>query len=159
LPRNRTFLAFEDGRAIGTGSAMFHPGSPHPSVRNLVLSPARRRGAGTALYRAVSEWAGGESATRLEVRADERDPAGIEFARRRGFEEVSREISAILDLEATEPPDATPPPGVAILPWSERPELAPGLYEVYSEATPDIPGNEELIEPYDEWLTLHMRGP
>src|SRR5207253_39711 len=62
-------------------------------------------------------------------------------------------------LEATELPDATPPPGVAILPWSERPELAPGLYEVYSEATPDIPGNEELIEPYDEWLTLHMRGP
>jgi GNAT superfamily N-acetyltransferase len=159
LPRNRGFLAYVDGTAIGTGSGMFHPGSPHPSVRNLVLADARQRGAGTVLYRAVSEWAAGEGATVLEVRADERDPAGIAFAQHRGFEEVSREIQAILDLDADEPPDATPPAGVEIVPWSERPELVRGLYEVYCEATPDIPGNEEQIESYDEWLALHMNGP
>jgi mycothiol synthase len=159
LPRNRTFLAYANGRAVGTAFGMFRPGSPHPSTRNLVLPAERRCGAGTALYRAVSEWAEAEGATRLEVRADERDPAGIAFAKRRGFEEVSREIQAILELDAIEPSTVVPPDGVAILPWSERPELAPGLYEVYAEATPDIPGNEEAVERYEDWLTLHMQGP
>jgi len=159
LPRNRTFLAFAGGTAIGTGSGMFHPGSPRPVVRNLVLPAARRRGVGTALYRAISEWAAGEGADRLEARAHEADPAGITFAERRGFQEVSREISAVLDLDAIQPPAVTFPDGVAIVPWSERLELAPGLYAVYAEATPDSPGNEESVEPYEEWLALHMHGP
>jgi len=159
LPLNRTFLACVNGVPRGTSSGLFHPGSPHPNCRILVLPEARRRGLGNALYGAISEWAAGEGATPMEVRADEADPAGIEFARHRGFEEVSREIKAILELERLEPPAVTPPEGVEIVPWSERLELARGLYEVYEEATPDIPGNEELIEPYDEWLTIHMRGP
>jgi GNAT superfamily N-acetyltransferase len=159
LPRNRTFVAYEDGEPVGTSTGLFHPGSPHPNCRNLVLPEARRRGIGTALYRAVSDWAAGEGATLLEARADEADPAGIEFALHRGFREVSREIKAILELERLEPLTVAPPDGVEIVPWSERPELAPGLYEVYAEATPDIPGNEELVESYEEWLTLHMQGP
>jgi GNAT superfamily N-acetyltransferase len=159
LPRNRTSLAYVDGVPLGTASGLLHPASPHPSCRILVLPEARRRGLGRALYGAISEWAAGEGATLIEVRADEADPAGIEFARHRGFEEVSREIKAMLELERVEPPLVSPPDGVEIVPWSERPELARGLYEVYEEATPDIPGNEDLVEPYDEWLTLHMQGP
>jgi mycothiol synthase len=159
LPRNRTFVAYDGEVPVGTSSGLFHPASPHPSCRNLVLPEARRRGVGTALYRAISEWAAGEGATLVEFRADEADPAGIEFALRRGFREISREIKAILELERIEPPAVAPPDGVVIVPWSERPELAPGLYEVYAEATPDIPGDETEIEPYDDWLSLHMRGP
>jgi mycothiol synthase len=159
LPRNRAFLAYANGGAIGTGSAMFHPASAHPSTRNLVLPRARRRGAGTALYRAVSAWAAAEGATRLDVRADERDPAGIAFAERHGFEEVSREIQAILDLTRIEAPTVAPPDGVEIVPWSERPELVGGLYEVYTEATPDIPGDETEIESFEDWSSLHMQGP
>jgi GNAT superfamily N-acetyltransferase len=159
LPRNCAFLAYEDGVAVGTASGMFRPGSPHPTLRNLVLADARRRGAGRALYRAVSGWAAGEGATLLEVRADERDPAGIEFAQHRGFEELSREIQAILDLDAAEPPRATPPAGVEIVAWSERPAATPGLYEVYCEASPDIPGDEGDLESYEDWLALHMQGP
>jgi GNAT superfamily N-acetyltransferase len=159
LPRNRTFVAYDDGVPLGTSSGLFHPASPHPSCRNLVLPEARRRGVGTALYRAISEWAAGEGATLVEFRADEADPAGIEFAVRRGFREISREIKAILELERIEPPAVVPPDGVVIVPWSERPELARGLYDVYTEATPDIPGDETEIEPYDDWLSLHMHGP
>ena len=77
LPRNRTFVAYDDGVPLGTSSGLFHPGSPHPSCRNLVLPEARRRGVGTALYRAISGWAAGEGATLVEFRADEADPAGI----------------------------------------------------------------------------------
>jgi GNAT superfamily N-acetyltransferase len=159
LPRNRTFVAYDDGVPLGTSSGLFHPGSPHPTCRNLVLPEARRRGLGSALYDAISEWAAGEGATLVEARADEADPAGIEFALHRGFREVSREIKAILELDRLEPPTVAPPQGVEIVPWSERPELARGLYEVYAEATPDIPGNEDQIEPYDDWLALHMHGP
>jgi GNAT superfamily N-acetyltransferase len=128
-------------------------------MRNLVLRTARRRGVGTAFYGVVSEWAASEGANQLEARADETDPDGIEFALHRGFAEVSREIKAILELESIDSPDATPPPGVEIVTWAERPELAGGLYEVYSEATPDIPGEEEEVESYDDWLALHMHGP
>jgi GNAT superfamily N-acetyltransferase len=159
LPRNRTFLAYLDGVPLGTAAGFFHPASPHPSCRNLVLARARRRGLGSALYRAISEWAAREGATLIEARADEADPDGIDFALRRGFREVSREIQAILDLEQVEPPAVAPPAGVEIVPWSERPDLARGLYDVYVEATPDIPGNEDEIEPYDGWLSLHMQGP
>jgi GNAT superfamily N-acetyltransferase len=159
LPRNRTFVAYDDGVPLGTSSGLFHPGSPHPSCRNLVLPEARRRGVGTALYRAISGWAASEGASLVEFRADEADPAGIEFALRRGFREISREIKAILELERIEPPAVVPPDGVVIVPWSERPELARGLYDVYTEATPDIPGDETEIEPYDDWLSLHMNGP
>jgi GNAT superfamily N-acetyltransferase len=124
-----------------------------------VLPEARRRGIGTALYAAISAWAASEGATLVQFRADEADPAGIEFALRRGFREISREIKAILELDGIDPPAVEPPDGVEIVPWSERPELAPGLYEVYAEATPDIPGNDEAVEPYEDWLTLHMQGP
>ena len=95
----------------------------------------------------------------LEARADEADPAGIEFALHRGFEEVSREIQAVLELEAIEAPAVPPPEGVEIVTWAERPALSRGLYEVYAEASPDIPGDEEQLATYDEWLTLHMNGP
>jgi mycothiol synthase len=159
LPRNRTFLAYEDGTPVGTSSGLIHPGSPHPNCRNLVLPEARGRGIGSALYAAVSSWAADEGAKLLEARANGADPAGIEFALHRGFEEVSREIEAVLGLEGIEPPAIAPPEGIRITPWSERPELARGLYEVYAEATPDIPGNEDEVETYDEWLALHMQGP
>ena len=159
LPRNRTFLAYEDGVPVGTSSGLFHPGSPHPNCRNLVVPEVREHGVGTALYAAVSSWAADEGATMLEARADEADPAGIEFALHRGFEEVSREIQAVLELDAIEPPTVAPPEGVEIVPWSERPQLTQGLYEVYAEASPDIPGNEEQLATYEEWLKLHMNGP
>ena len=159
LTRNRTFLAYENGVVVGTSSGMFHPGSPHPNCRNLVLREARGRGIGNALYAAVSSWAAEEGATMLEARADEADPAGIEFALHRGFEEVSREIQAVLDLDAIEPPAVAPPEGVELVTWAERPELARGLYEVYAEVLPDIPGDEEQLATYEEWLALHMKGP
>ena len=69
---------------------------------------------------------------------------------------VSREIQAVLELDAIEPPTVAPPEGVEVVPWSERPQLTRGLYEVYAEATADIPGNVEQVATYEEWLTLHM---
>ena len=159
LPRNRSFVAYDGNVAVGAAMGLFHPGSPHPTLRNLVRPEARRRGIGRALLEAVSDWARTEGATHFEARADDNDPDGIEFALHRNFREVSREIKAILELKQVETPEMTPPRGIEILTWADRPELARGLYDVYAEATPDIPGETEEIESHDDWLAHHMRGP
>ena len=65
----------------------------------------------------------------------------------------------MLDLTATSAPATTPPPGIEIVTWAERPELAEGLWEVACEAGPDIPGEEETeTGPLEEWLERDMRG-
>ncbi|MBA2333047.1 MAG: GNAT family N-acetyltransferase [Actinobacteria bacterium] len=65
----------------------------------------------------------------------------------------------VLDLTAIEMPTVTPPPGIEIVAWAERPELADGLWEVAREAQPDIPGEEETdTGTFEEWLDRDMRG-
>lgn len=58
-----------------------------------------------------------------------------------------------------EAPAVEPPPGIEIVSWAERPELALGLWEVAREAGPDVPGEEDTdIGPFEEWLDRDMRG-
>ena len=65
----------------------------------------------------------------------------------------------VLDLTAIEAPIVTPPPGIEIVTWAERPELAEGLWEVACEAGPDIPGEEETdAGTFEEWLDRDMGG-
>jgi GNAT superfamily N-acetyltransferase len=65
----------------------------------------------------------------------------------------------VLELAGLEPRPVAPPPGVEIVTWAERPELAPGIYEVAVEAYPDIPGaDQEEMEPFEEWLAHDMQG-
>ena len=65
-----------------------------------------------------------------------------------------------LDLAAIDPPAIDPPPGVEIVTWAERPELARGLYVVHSEASRDIPGEEDQpVESFEDWLENDMSGP
>jgi mycothiol synthase len=73
--------------------------------------------------------------------------------------EVSRDLLVQLDLTTLDEPAVTPPEGIEIVSWAERPELAYGLYEVACEAWPDIPNSElERMEPFDEWMTTWMQG-
>jgi len=65
----------------------------------------------------------------------------------------------VLDLTAIDAPAVEPPPGIEIVTWAERPDLAEGLWEVAREAAPDIPGEEETdVGELDEWLERDMRG-
>lgn len=65
----------------------------------------------------------------------------------------------VLDLTGIEAPEVSPPPGIEIVTWAERPELAEGLWRVAREAGPDIPGNEESeVGSLEEWLERDMRG-
>ena len=154
-------LAEEDG--VTTGGAVVLVGWHNPPTiamaRLGVLHEHLRGGVGTALHRSVSAWALHHEAVELEsqVRAD--DPESLAWAERRGFHEVSRNSMLVLDLRDVEPPPSHPPPGIEIVPWAGRPELARGLYEVAREASADIPGNEdEEIGDFKTWLRRDMQG-
>ena len=147
-------------RAAGSGYGAV--GSWRPDVVFLlltVLPDKRRRGAGTGLYEAVSDWARERGLETLEAVVSDDDPESLAFAERRGFVEHRREKGVVLDLAGADPPPTQPPAGVEIVTWAERPELDRGMYEVALEAYPDIPGGEdEEVEPFEEWLTNHMQG-
>ena len=89
----------------------------------------------------------------------EDDEGSLAWAARYGYEEVGRNSRLVLDLTATDAPAQSPPEGIEIVTWAERPELAAGLYEVAREAVPDIPGEEEDdIGTLEEWLARDMQG-
>ena len=154
------YLVREDGEATGSAVGAILPERPHRVFTLVtVLDGRRRRGAGSALYQAVSAWAAERGVAELEVPVSDNDPGSLAFARRRGFAEERREMGVVLDLTGLAPPEVRPPAGVEIVTWAQRPELARGIYDVALEGIPDIPGSEdEEIEPFDAWLEHDMRG-
>jgi len=154
-------LARGNGVLLGSGFAAIHARLPERvEVLVTVPPPHRRRGAGTALYEALSAWTRERGLDEIEVVVADNDPASLAFARRRGFVEVRREKGVVLELAGIEPPPVTPPEGVEIASWADRPELARGIYEVAAEAAADVPGYEdEQPEPFEDWLAHDMQGP
>jgi GNAT superfamily N-acetyltransferase len=154
-------LASEDGREVGTaiGVAGWH--SPDGVARGevCVVTGARGRGVGSELLAELSSWARGLGHAELMGPVKETDSASLAWARRRGFVEVGRNSLLALDLTELEPPAVEPPAGVEISSWAERPDAAPGMYEVAREAYPDVPGEEEAeVAPYEEWLAMDLQG-
>jgi GNAT superfamily N-acetyltransferase len=154
-------LAREDETVLGSGFAALFPGLPKsPRVMVTVPPGQRRRGAGTALYSAISDWARQRRLETLEAILADNDPESRAFAERRGFVEERHEKGVALDLTAIEPPPVEPPLGVEIVTWADRPELARGLFEISVEASSDVPGYEdEKHEPFEAWLAHEMQGP
>lgn len=154
-------LAREDGDVLGSGFAALFPGF-RDRITVFVTVPAlnRRRGAGTALYEALSRWARERGIEVVVAVVADNDPESLAFAERRGFVGERREKGVSLDLTAIEAPVIEPPEGVEIVSWAERPELAHGIYDVSVEASPDVPGYEdEEHEPFDAWFAHEMSGP
>jgi GNAT superfamily N-acetyltransferase len=160
------FVAWDGERALGAGDAGVLAQSPEPFAHAWVLRDERRRGVGSALYQAVSEYAASRGKDVLEVWVEDCDTAGEEFVRNRGFTEIGRELHVSLDLTKIEAPEVEAPAGITITAWAERPELIHGIYEVAIEASADIPGDEDdEIEPFEDWVAHEMdagpggRGP
>ena len=153
-------LAWLDGEAVGSAFTAIQPARPNIAfVLLTVAAHARRRGVGSALYRSASAWAAGQGLDRLEAIVAEEDDDSLGFAERRGFVEHERNRRVVLDLTTLEPPPVDAPDGVEIVIWAERPALERDLYEVYCEATPDIPGqDEDELPSFDEWMRQHMSG-
>jgi mycothiol synthase len=133
---------------------------PVPEARILVLEEHRRRGIGSALLAELSHWAAEHGHRELEARVREIHPDGLAFAGHRGFVEVGREYGLELDLSTIEAPPVRPPDGIEIVTWAERPDATEGLYAVYREAMPDVPGEKDSeVEPLAAWLANQMGGP
>jgi GNAT superfamily N-acetyltransferase len=150
-----------DGAASGSALGAIQPSSPEVVFAKVsVLPEHRRQGAGNAVYGTISAWAGARGLESIETVVATDDPDSFDFAQRRGFVERSRELGFALDLTRIEPPSVEKPDGIEIVSWAERPDHARGVYEVALEAAPDIPGGEdERVEPFDDWLVHEMMGP
>ena len=153
-------LAYVDAEPAGSVAAAISRARPGVAyVIVTVLQEVRRRGAGGALLHAASRWAAERRLEALEAPAPEDEPDGIAFATRRGFVEIERNSRLVLELRGIDPPPVSPPPGVEIVTWAERPELASGMYEVALEAYADVPGDEnDEMEAFEDWLGHDMKG-
>ena len=97
--------------------------------------------------------------TELVSEVAEDDPGSLQWATRRDFVEIGRSKRVVLDLDALEPPPIAPPDGIEIAQWSDRPGIEAGLYAVYCEAEPDIPGEEtNELASLEDWLSADMQG-
>jgi mycothiol synthase len=153
-------VAWIGNEAPGSAFAAVMPHRPDlVTVLLTVLPEARRRGVGTALYEAVSDWTRERGLDLLEAAVSDEDPESLAWAERRGFAEERREKGVALQLAEIDPPPVEPPEGIEIVSWAERPDLAHGIYEVALEANPDVPGFEdEISEPFEDWLVNDMQG-
>ena len=120
----------------------------------------RKRGVGTALYRALSAWARERGARELEVSVADHDTESLSFAEHRDFVEERREVRLVLHLADLSPSQVSAPGGIEIVSWAQRPGLARGMYEVDIAARPDIPGFEDVsAEPFEEWMMRRLQRP
>lgn len=157
MERPVNLLAFADGQPAGSAHGGLDTGRAIPNTSVYVLPGHRRRGVGSALYASISEWARALPAERIRGDVEADDEASLGWLRRRGFEEHARDSRMVLELDGIEGPQVEPPRGVEIVTWEERPELVQGMYEVYREAEPDIPGEgHEPVPPFDAWLREDM---
>jgi L-amino acid N-acyltransferase YncA len=160
-PLQQWLLAERGGDAVGIG--LLTPGwhaPPDVAELELVVRPeARGQQVGTGLLDELASRADALGRPVLQAAVREEDPASLAWAQRRGFREVGRNNRLVLELAGVEAPDVAPPAGIEIVTWAERPELAPGLYEVAREAYPDIPGEaDNEIASFEEWLSGDMQG-
>jgi GNAT superfamily N-acetyltransferase len=155
------YLVREDGVILGSGAgAIFAYRARRVVTLITVLAGQRRRGAGTALYEAISMWASERGLRELEVAVAGNDPESLAFAQRRGFTEERREVGLVLSLAGLSPAEVPPSAGIEIVTWAQRPELARGMYEVDFETHSDIPGFEDVtVEPFEDWMAHNMQRP
>ena len=121
-------LAEEDDTAAGAGYALtgWHT-PPHRAIGAALVVPERRgHGIGDELRSVLERWSAERGITELEGPVAEEDDGGIAWAAARGYEEAGRNSRMVLDLTAIEAPAVEPPPGIEIVTWAERPELAEG---------------------------------
>lgn len=154
-------VASDRGEDVGAGIGLvgWHSRPGTAIVEAWTLPKERGHGVGRALYGELVHWALERGSIALQTAVAENDAESLAWAGRRGFREIGREGRLLLDLEAIESPAIDPPNGIAIAPWAERSGIERGLYEVFVEASPDIPGTEdEEIPPFEKWLSNDMRG-
>jgi mycothiol synthase len=156
-------LAAVDGEPVGFGFAGVFPEQetePFAFADLGVLPEFRGRGVGSALHAALSAHVRdlGKGALQLEV--PEQNAEAIGFFQKRGYIEIERQKAVELDLTALEAKSPQPPSGIEISSWAARPDLTPAMYELYREASADIPGlDADTAWTFVEWRARELERP
>lgn len=142
------FLLHESGDGYAYVVRSSAAGNALAMVR--VLPDARKRGIGSALVEAARERA--TALGRESIWGRVRDAESLAFAEKRGFRELTREITVLRKLRRG---DGRAAPGIVPL----RDEHLQQAYEVWAECLPEIhvPLVGE-VPPYDEWLEQEARA-
>lgn len=136
---NLDLIAESDGAPVGAASVAKHGAAPDGELAYMtirVMREHRRRGVGTALYRACSVQARALEKTKVLVAARHDDTDSLAYYPARGFDEVGRVQDVFLDLASVEV-NVNRVTGIEIVPATAEHDL--GAYEVALEADADIP--------------------
>lgn len=149
----RLYLVAESG--LGFVGPTDSPGRIGVAVR--VLPAARRHGLGSRIYEQVLAHALRREPEWISSLVAGDDPAALEWAERRGFEEYGRDVELVKQLRGDEAP---PPPLDAIRIVKVTPELHDSAYALTREAWTDLPAGFALEAPsFDLWLEEDLAGP
>jgi mycothiol synthase len=153
-PRQEFLLAEVDGVLAGSGIVNKADLAGAGGVAARVLPDWRRRGVGTAILRVLAERAAEMGFGVVGSNVD--DPGSVRFAERYGFREVDRQVEQVR-LIGDEPPPAAPP-GVVIIPVSERPGLWRAAYgavgvQAFQDMATISPLDVSLEQWERDWIT------
>jgi mycothiol synthase len=156
-------LATLDGDPVGYGIAGVFPeeeDEPYAFADVGVRADRRRRGVGSALLEALSDHARALDKEALQLEVGEEEGDALRYFGKRGYVELERQKALELDLASIDVRAPRVPEGVQISSWVERPDLVPQLYELYREASADIPGlDSETTSSFDEWRLWELERP
>lgn len=156
LPENgirfRTMAVEESGGVVAFGEGFRYPTTlPGKFYITVVTAPAERgRGIGSALMEAILGQVRRHGATLLSCQVQESDQRSLAYLNRRGWEVRRHGYDSVLDLSRFDANRFVPEVAVARTAGIRFASLAeaPGehtersLYQMLSEAMPDIPGND-----------------
>ena len=159
MPDADDHLAFDNGELVGSAFTAVRPERPSIAFGVVTVLPGhRRRGAGSALYDAVSRWAAARNLHEIDSFVDEDDRESVAFAEKRGFRTIERYERLVLDLTTAPEHADAPPDGIEIVRWDGSDSSGAGIYEVALEAYRDEPGGaDSAIEPFEDWLEHDIR--
>lgn len=118
----------------------------------------RRRGIGRTLYRAAVAFAQGQGARELQSACKEDAPEAVAWAGRLGFVTERPRAESILDLAAWDAAANTPHvPGLQLCTLAEvrSDAVLHALYAFEAETSPDNPGFQETLPPFEDWVHAH----
>jgi GNAT superfamily N-acetyltransferase len=149
-PGGARFLAALDGEDVGAGTTgriwMHGPEFERYWLSIGVREDARRRGVGSALYRATSEVARRDGKVGFQGDLLESRPDALAFFTCRGFEVFERMALVRLTLAGLVAPDIDPPGDIEITTLAAQPDLVAGVHAVAVATFPDIPHVGEPID-------------
>ena len=155
-PERLYLLAQEDG-AVGLGFAGPSQSPERTAIVVRVLPWHRRRGIGSELLDRLIAHASGLGRPQVSGMVFEDDPAAVEWATNRGFEEYGRQVELSRELSSHEP-DPQPPSGIELVELDES--RYEETYRVWVEGFPDMPIRPPIPSPtYEEWLEEEVSGP